>query len=56
MRAIIASVLSSAAIMLLIHFGSAVFSPLMLGLLSGILGVAIAVPLVWQDIKLAFHL
>ena len=56
MRALLASVLSSAAILLVLHFGSTVFSPLILGLLCGVIGVVIAAPLVWQDIKLAFHL
>ncbi|MBI9049242.1 MAG: murein biosynthesis integral membrane protein MurJ [Anaerolineaceae bacterium] len=56
MRAVIASVLSSGLILLILHFGSESLSPLMLGLLSGFAGIAIAAPLVWKDIKLAFRL
>jgi putative peptidoglycan lipid II flippase len=55
-RALLAAVLSSAGIFLILHFGSASLSPLILGILSALVGVGIAAPLVWQDIKQVIHL
>jgi putative peptidoglycan lipid II flippase len=56
LKAGFAAALSSAAILLLLHFGEGILAPLWLGLLSVLLGLIIAIPIAWQDLKLAFRL
>jgi putative peptidoglycan lipid II flippase len=56
LKAAFAAALSSAAIMIILHFGQGVVAPLWLGLVSVAVGLLIAIPIVWQDVKLAFQL
>jgi putative peptidoglycan lipid II flippase len=56
LKAVISAALSSAVIVLILHFGADTLSPLVLGIISVIAGLGIAIPIVWNDVKMAIQL
>ena len=56
LKAVVAAALSSGAIAVLIHFGTDALSPMLLGIVSVLVGLVIALPIVWNDVKMAFRL